>query len=89
MALGATQETILRYILYCGMVPVLTGMAIGVAAAFFSTHVLGGMLFAVKTTDPLTFAAIAAFLILVALVACCIPARRATHIDPMKAWRMD
>ena len=89
MALGATQETILRYILYCGMVPVLTGMAIGVIAAFFSTRVLAGMLFAVKTTDPLTFAAIAAFLILVALVACCIPARRATHIDPMKALRMD
>jgi putative ABC transport system permease protein len=89
MALGATQEAILRHILYRGMVPVLAGMVIGVIAAIFCTRTLTGMLFAVKATDPATFAAIALVLALVALIACCIPGRRATRIDPMKALRMD
>jgi ABC-type antimicrobial peptide transport system permease subunit len=89
MALGATRENILRNILYRGMVPVLIGMGVGIAAAFISTRALAGMLFAVKATDPWTFAAIAFFLMLVALVACCVPARKATRIDPMKALRTD
>ncbi len=89
MALGATREVILRHILYRGMAPVLAGMIIGIVAAIFCTRALAGMLFAVKATDPITFAAIAFVLALVALVACCIPGRRATRIDPMKALRMD
>jgi putative ABC transport system permease protein len=89
MALGATREAILRHILYRGMAPVLAGMGIGIVAAFFCTRALAGMLFAVKTTDPLTFVAIALFLAFVALAACCLPGRRATHVDPMKALRMD
>jgi len=88
MALGATREAILRHILYRGMLPVLAGMVIGVIAAIFCTRALAGMLFAVKATDPTTFAAIAFVLALVALIACCIPGRRATRIDPMKALRM-
>jgi predicted permease len=89
MALGATREAILRHILYRGMAPVLAGMVIGIIAAIFCTRALAGMLFAVKTTDPLTFAAIALFLAVVALAACFLPGRRATHVDPMKALRMD
>jgi ABC-type antimicrobial peptide transport system permease subunit len=89
MALGATRETILRNILYRGMAPVLAGVGIGIAAAFFCTRALTGMLFAVKANDFSTYAAIALFLASVALIACCIPARRATHIDPMKALRTD
>jgi ABC-type antimicrobial peptide transport system permease subunit len=89
MALGATREAILRHIIYRGMAPVLTGTLIGVATAYFCTRALAGMLFAVKATDPSTFAAIAVLLALVALIACCIPGRRATRIDPMKALRMD
>jgi putative ABC transport system permease protein len=89
MALGATREAILRHILYRGMAPVLAGMVIGIVAATFCTRALAGMLFAVKATDPMTFAAIAFVLALVALIACCIPGRRATRIDPMKALRMD
>lgn len=89
MALGATRETILRNILYRGMAPVLAGMALGIVAAFFCTRVLAGMLFAVKATDISTYAAIAFILAVVALVACCIPARRATRIDPMKALRSE
>ncbi|QNI30705.1 FtsX-like permease family protein [Alloacidobacterium dinghuense] len=89
IALGATREAILRHSLYRGMAPVLTGVAIGIIAAFFCTHALAGMLFAVNVTDPLTFVAIALFLSLVALIACCIPGRLATRIDPMKALRAD
>ncbi|HMD22306.1 MAG TPA: ABC transporter permease, partial [Alloacidobacterium sp.] len=89
MALGATREAILRHILYRGMAPVLAGMVIGIVAAIFCTRAVAGMLFAVKATDPITFAAIAFVLALVALAACCIPGRRATRIDPMKALRMD
>ena len=59
MALGATQENILRNILLRGMAPVLAGLAFGVAASLFATRVLAGMLFGVTATDPSTFAAIA------------------------------
>ncbi len=89
MAMGATREAILRHILYRGMAPVVTGMVLGIVAAIFCTQALAGMLFAVKATDPSTFVAIAFFLAVVALAACCIPGRRATRIDPMKALRMD
>ncbi|WP_158751672.1 ABC transporter permease [Acidobacterium sp. S8] len=89
MALGATREAILRHILYRGMAPVLIGLGIGVVSAFFCTRALAGMLFAVKATDPSTFAAIGCLLAVVALIACCIPGRRAARIDPMKALRMD
>ena len=89
MALGATRQAILRHILFRGMAPVLTGLAIGVIAAYFCTRALAGMLFAVKATDPETFAIIAVLLAVVALIACCIPGRRATRIDPMKALRTD
>jgi predicted permease len=89
IALGATRETILRNILYRGMIPVLAGIGTGVAAAIFCTQALAGMLFAVKANDLSTYAAIALLLIAVALVACCVPARRATRIDPMRALRTD
>jgi len=89
IALGATREQILRSVLRRGMSPVIAGLALGIAAAMFSTRVLSGMLFAVKPDDPLTFAAIATLLLLVALIGCLLPARRAIEVDPMKALRTE
>ncbi len=89
IALGATKENILSNVLLRGMAPVLAGLAVGVVAAIFATRVLANLLFAVGPDDPMTFAGIAALLLVVALIGCAIPARRAVSVDPMKALRMD
>jgi predicted permease len=89
IALGATQENILGNVVKRGMAPVLAGIAVGVVIAIFATRLLASLLFAVRPDDPLTFAGIAAMLLVVALVGCVIPARRAVQIDPMKALRTE
>jgi predicted permease len=89
IALGATKEKILGNVLARGMAPVLAGLAVGVVAAIFATRVLANLLFAVGPDDPLTFAGIAALLLVVALVGCVIPAKRAVSVDPMKALRTE
>jgi ABC-type antimicrobial peptide transport system permease subunit len=89
IALGATRERILRNVLVRGMIPVTAGLVLGIAAAIFATRALSGMLFAIRPDDPATFAVIAALLLFVALLGCLMPARRATHIDPMKALRTE
>jgi predicted permease len=88
-ALGADALAVLRLILHQGMQLVLIGLFIGLAAALAITHLLKSLLFGVSTTDPLTFVLIALLLVGVALVACWIPARRATKVDPMVALRHD
>jgi len=72
-----------------GMLPVLAGVALGVAGAAAATRVLKSFLFGVNTGDPLTFIAVAFFLTAIGLVACCVPARRATKIAPMEALRQE
>ena len=79
-------------ILKQGMALTVIGVALGLAGAYVLTKYLGtlnGMLFGVQSRDPLTFAAMAALLTAVALVACFVPARRATKIDPMVALRYE
>jgi putative ABC transport system permease protein len=89
IALGAQVRDILQMVLKQGMFLVFTGVALGLATAWLSTRLIARLLFQVSATDPLTFVVIAAFLIAVALLACFIPARRATKVDPLVALRYE
>ena len=87
MALGAQQSKVLFQVLREGLKLAITGAAIGLAAAFALTRLMTSLLYGVSPTDPLTFTAVAALLIAVALGACYGPARRAAALDPMVALR--
>jgi putative ABC transport system permease protein len=89
MALGAEAKDVLRLIFGRGIALAVAGAAIGVASAFWLTRMMQSLVFAVSTTDPITFAAVPALLILVALLACFVPARRAIRVDPVRALRAD
>jgi predicted permease len=92
MALGANRGRVLRMVLRHGMVLTVVGITIGLAAAYVLTKYLESltsMLFGVKPRDPATFAVTAGVLLLVSLIACLIPARRAMKVDPLKALRYE
>jgi len=85
LALGAQRREVLRMIVRQGVTTALAGVAVGIAAALLLTQLMRGMLYGVSAQDPLTFLCVAALLILVALLASYIPARRATLVDPAVA----
>jgi putative ABC transport system permease protein len=87
MALGANRPTVMRLVLRQGMSLVLTGVVIGFAAALVVARLLSRMLYGIGATDPASLAGAAAMLLSVALVACYLPARWATHVDPLVALR--
>ena len=87
--LGATPRNILVFVLKKGMGLTLIGVAIGLGASFALTRLMSSLLFGVKASDPLTFAIVPLLLASVALLACLIPARRATKIDPLVALRYE
>ncbi len=89
IALGAQSKTVLRLVLIQGLKMALSGVALGLVVAFGLTRLLASMLFGVSTTDPATFVVVSLLLISSALLACLIPARRATKVDPLLALRAD
>lgn len=89
MALGAQRRDVLRLVLGEGMLLALAGTALGVAGAFASTRLMASQLFGVSATDPFTYASISILIIAVALLACYLPARRASAIEPMEALRYE
>ena len=88
-ALGASPSQIVRLVVKEGMLPALIGIALGLIGAYFATKVMSGMLYQVKPRDPVVFLFAAGVLILVALLATFIPAKRATRIDPVGALRLE
>jgi ABC-type antimicrobial peptide transport system permease subunit len=89
VALGATPGRVFGIILGQGLFTTATGITIGVVAALGLTRTLETLLFDVKSTDPMTFAGVVALLVGVAMLACYVPARRATRADPMEALRQE
>jgi ABC-type antimicrobial peptide transport system permease subunit len=87
MALGARTADVLRLVLRNGMTPVAAGSVAGLVAALGATRTIRTMLFGVTPLDPPSLAAAPAILALVALLACYLPARRATRVDPLVALR--
>jgi putative ABC transport system permease protein len=89
MALGAQPRDVLQLVVGQGMTLALGGVGLGLLGAGLMTRLMKALLFNISTTDPLTFAGVALLLTLVALLACWIPARRATKVDPLIALRCE
>jgi predicted permease len=89
VALGAQRSQVLMLILRQGLLLTLIGIGIGLAGALALTRVMSSLLFGVEATDPLTFAAIVVLLTVVSIIACYLPARRATRVDPVTALRYE
>jgi predicted permease len=89
LALGAQTRDVVRMVVRQGMTLALIGVGVGLLAAFGVTRVMSSLLYGVTSTDTLTFGAVSLLLVVLALLACLIPARRATRVDPMTALRYE
>jgi len=89
MALGAKRTDVLRMVVRQGMTMTLIGLALGLVGVIALSRVMVGLLYGVSPTDPLTFTGVSIVLLVVALLACLIPARRATRVDPIVALRSE
>lgn len=89
LALGAQTSNVLKLILGQGLKLAIVGVALGLLAAIAFTRLLQGLLFGISASDPLTFGVIAVLLVGVALLACWLPARRATKVDPLEALKSE
>jgi len=87
MALGASHSDVVRMVLTDGLKPILMGIALGLVAAIALSRVVASLIFGVRATDPLTFAAVALLLMLVGVFATIVPAYRATRIEPVRILR--
>ena len=89
LALGAQRRKILEMVLRQGLRLALGGAAVGLVGALIVAHLMAGLLYGVRPTDPLTFVGVTLVLTAVALTACYIPARRAMRVDPLVALRYE
>src|SRR5262249_30440387 len=89
MALGASESDVLQLIVRQGLVVALSGAAFGIVGSLLATRLMVSILYGVRPGDPMTIAGVWLVLTLVALLACYIPARRATRVDPMVALRYE
>src|SRR2546430_11923767 len=87
MALGASNKDVVQMVLTDGLKPILVGVILGLAAALALSRVVSSLIFGVRATDPLTFAAVALLLLLVGIFATIVPACRATRIEPVRILR--
>jgi ABC-type antimicrobial peptide transport system permease subunit len=88
MALGAATNDVLRLVISRGLRLTVVGIAIGATAALLLTRLMANLLYKVSPRDPIAFGTALIILIAVALIACLVPARRATRIDPVRALRI-
>jgi putative ABC transport system permease protein len=89
MAIGAQPADVERMFIRRGIALTLTGLGLGLIASFALTRLMAGLLFGITSRDPLTFIVMAVLLLIVAMLACYIPARRATRVDPLVALRYE
>lgn len=89
MALGAKRFDVLKLVVRQGMLLSLVGVVLGLGAAYFLSRVMSSLLFGVRERDPITFGVVAALLLAVSFIACFVPARRATKVDPLEALRYE
>jgi putative ABC transport system permease protein len=89
MALGAQMSSVIALIMKSGLLIASVGIGVGLAGAFVLTRLMRSLLFAVEATDKFTFASVSICLLVIALLACYVPARRATKVDPLEALRYE